>query len=886
MPKKKLYLVDGTAYIYRSYHAIRNLSTKNGFPTNAIFGFTRTLLNLLDEKQPDFIGICFDAKGKTFRHEQFEDYKANRPPMPEDLALQIEGVKRVVDAFSIPWFEKQGFEADDLIGTMARKACEKNFDVVIITGDKDLSQLINSRVSVYDPMKKKEITLGSFIEENGFEPALLPEAMGFFGDSADNIPGVPGIGLKTASKLISKYHTIELTYENIENISGKKLKENLQNNKGNAFISRQLATINTDVPVSLDIEKDLARRQSDNESLAKIFREFEFKNLQKEFSNRDENNHKNYRFVNDEKGLAHIAELIEKRGLFAFDTETTDIDPVRAELAGISIAVSTKEVFYIPVLHNNTITVGTDIIKKYFKKIFEDEKIIKIAQNIKYDWIILKKNGFEIKGPTFDTMLASYLLSPGSRSHGLSDLALEMLNHRMIEFDEVVEKGKKFNESDFDKAFIYACEDSDITLRLYTILKKSLEKRKLYELFIKIEMPLVPVLVSMEMTGICVDREKLVQMSESFKIELDRIEKKTFDTAGQEFNMNSSKQLGEILFEKLNLPAKKKTKKKTGYSTDMSVLEDLSRIHPLPALILQYRELAKLKSTYTDALVSLINPDTGRIHTSFNQTITATGRLSSSNPNLQNIPVRTEKGKKIREAFTARSGWILLSADYSQIELRLLAHFSKDKILKEAFENDEDIHTRTAAEVFQVFPEMISEDLRRQAKAINFGIVYGMGPFKLSNELGISIKMAKTYIDNYYSRYSQVFEFIENTKKEAAKTGYATTISGRTRLLEDINSANKRKLQMAERIAVNTKIQGSAADILKLAMIEVQSRFIKEKMKTSLVLTVHDELIFELPPEELEHAENIVKDSMENIMELNVPLKINMDTGDNWAQAH
>lgn len=886
MNEKTIYLVDGTAYIYRNFHAIKNLSTKEGIPTNAIFGFTRTLMNLLNDKKPQYLAVCFDARGKTFRHDQFDLYKANRPPMPDELACQIEGVKRVVSGFLIPWYEKQGFEADDLIGTMALKAYNKGFNVVIVTGDKDLSQLINDKISIYDPMKKKDITKASFNEENGFDPSLLIQAMALSGDSADNIPGVPGVGPKTASKLIKEYENLENIYQNLDKISGKKLPKSLETNKDNAFLSRDLVTIDTYVPIEYDIEKEFIIKDPDKEELGKLFQEFEFRNLQKEFSKSGQDLKKNYKSIHDAKDLKKIADRIKENRFFAFDTETTSINPVEAELAGVSIAISEKEVFYIPTKHNNTKLVSVDDLKKYLLPVFLDEEILKIAQNIKYDWIVLKNAGLDIKGKTFDTMLASYLISPGSRSHGLNELALERLNHKMIEFSEVVNKGETFDECDFEKGFVYACEDSDITLRLFHELIKDLKDKNLYNLLIDIEMPLVPVLVEMEMAGISVDEEKLKTMSKNFAIELDEIEKETFEIAGEEFNMNSSKQLGEIMFEKLELPAKKKTKKKTGYSTDMSVLEDLSKIHPLPGLVLRHRELSKLKSTYTDALVSLINDKTQRIHTSFNQTITATGRLSSSNPNLQNIPIRTEKGRKIREAFIPKKGWTLLAGDYSQIELRLLAHFSKDKILTNAFIDEEDIHTRTAAEVFQVLPGMIGDDLRRQAKAINFGIIYGMGAFKLSNELGISRKMAQTYIDNYYSRYKGVFEFIEETKVEAKKTGLSKTISGRTRIIEEINSKNKNRQMMAERIAVNTKIQGSAADILKLAMIKTAKTLKDEKLKTTLLLTVHDELIFELPHEELEITKNIVTKSMEQILELRVPLKVNIDSGQNWATAH
>lgn len=886
MNKKTIYLVDGTAYIYRSFHAIKNLSASDGTPTNAIFGFTRTLMNLISEKKPEYLAVCFDARGKTFRHENYDQYKANRPPMPDELACQIDGVKKVVSGFSIPWYELTGYEADDIIGTMAFKASQLGYNAVVVTGDKDLSQLINENVSVYDPMKKKDLTLESFQEENGFSPKLLTNAMGLSGDSADNIPGVPGVGPKTASKLIIEYGTLEKIYENIDKISGKKLPLNLIENKEKAFLSRDLATINLEVPIEFDIENDFKAKEPNKEELSELFKNFEFRNLQKEFSGEAEDLKGNYKSIHKKEELREIAEKIKKQGFFAFDTETTSVNPVEAELVGISIALSKKEIYYLPVKHENTELLELDDIKEQLLKYFADEKILKIAQNIKYDWIILKNAGFEISGKTFDTMLASYLINPGSRSHGLNELALERLNHKMVEFKEVVEKGQTFDQCDFQKGYVYACEDADITLRLYEILEKELKEKNLLKLFQEIEMPLVPVLVDMEMAGISIDKEKLENMSRNFGEELSSIEEQSFELAGEEFNMNSSKQLGEILFEKLGLPAKKKTKKKTGYSTDMSVLEDLSKIHDLPGLLLKHRELSKLKSTYTDALVSILNKKTNRVHTSFNQTITATGRLSSSNPNLQNIPIRTEKGRKIREAFIPKQDWILMAGDYSQIELRLLAHFSEDEILMEAFTSGEDIHTRTAAEVFQVLPGMIGDDLRRQAKAINFGIIYGMGAFKLSNELGITRKMAQTYIDNYYARYKGVFKLIEETKEEARQTGISKTISGRIRQIDEINSSNKMRVQMAERIAVNTKIQGSAADLLKVAMINTDMELKKKKMETTLLLTVHDELVFEVPPHEADEAEKLIKTTMENVWDLKIPLKVNIDSGKNWAEAH
>jgi len=888
---KTLYLIDGTAYIYRAYHAIRSLTDSRGFPTNAVFGFTRMLIKLIQDRGPEYVAMFFDAKGPTFRHEIYKEYKANRPPMPEDLSVQIPHIKEVTQGFNIPVIEMQGFEADDLIGTLGRKAEKAGFSVVMVTGDKDFVQLVTDKAVIWDPMKDTTIDLQSVIETYGVEPAQMIDVMGLSGDSADNIPGVPGIGPKTALGLIKSFGNIQRLYEQVDTITKKKQHENLVSYKEQALLSRELVTININAPIPFE-PQEFKFKDPDNEKLAELFKKFEFRQLQQAFPKHTDLSQKKYQTILKINMLEDLVVLLESAEIFAMDTETTSKDPMQAALVGMSFSIKPDEAFYIPLAHDYPEVPEQLEMKTVFnrlKPVLENPDIKKIGQNIKYDWMVLRRYGIDLDGVIFDTMLASYLLNPSKRAHSLDQIALDYLDYKTISYKEVVGKGKKaisFAQVTLEKAAPYACEDADVTLQAYNVLASRLEELGLVELLAKVEMPLAPVLMEMETTGVCVDTQRLRLLSKSFEHQLEKLEDKIYSIAGQEFNIKSSQQLGKILFEDLKLPTQKKTKKKTGYSTDVSVLTTLADQHELPALILRHRTLAKLKSTYTDALLDLIHPETGRIHTSYNQTVTATGRLSSSNPNLQNIPIRTEEGIEIRRAFVPRPGWMLVSADYSQIELRILAHYADDKILIQAFKDDEDIHTRTATEVFQVFPSFITSDLRRQAKVINFGIVYGMSPYGLSKELEISRKMAKTYIDNYFARYKGVKQFMEQTVKEARKTQRTSTLLGRIRLLPDINSSNKNVREFAERTAINTPIQGTAADFIKLAMIKIDTKFKANSLKTAMLLSVHDEIVFEVPPDELTIVRNIVKETMEGIWSLKVPLKVNMVVGENWAEAH
>jgi DNA polymerase I len=728
-----IYLVDGSAYIHRAYHAIRSLSTARGFSTNAVYGFTRMLMKLIHDRNPRYAAMVFDSAMPTFRHELYPDYKANREKMPEDLAAQVPYIKKVTAAFNIPVIEKGGFEADDLIGALSRKAEAAGFDVVMVTGDKDFVQLLTDHVIIWDPMKDVVIDKKGFLRDKQFDPARMIDVQGLSGDSSDNIPGVPGIGPKTAEKLILSFGSMEALYDRIDEIKAGKQKENLLAFREQAFLSRRLATIDIQVPVDFDIG-NLEMIPPDNAKLSELFRELEFTSLQKEFPVKTDLSGKDYRIVSDEKALQSLADDLRKAGRFALDTETTSLSPMSADLVGLSFSVAPGAAFYVPCGHTVKGVKQLDIetVRSVLKGLLEDPGMAVIGQNIKYDMTVLGRHGIELAGVVFDTMIASYLLNPDKRSHSLEQIALDLLDHQMISFADVtVVDGRKvdsFAAVPVEAAAVYACEDADVTLSAARLLGPEIEAAGLQTLMETVEMPLVPVLARMERTGIRIDAQRLADMSETLAGELETIKGDIYRMAGEEFNINSSQQLGYILFDKIGLPKQKKTKKKTGYSTDVEVLTSLAMKHELPALILRHRTLAKLKSTYVDALVEMVNPETGRVHTSFNQTVTATGRLSSSNPNLQNIPVRTEEGRDIRRAFIPAEGCRFLSADYSQIELRLLAHYADDKKLIDAFLKDEDIHSRTAAEVFRASPAMVTDELRRQAKTINFGIIYGMGP--------------------------------------------------------------------------------------------------------------------------------------------------------------
>jgi len=889
---KTIYLIDGSAYIYRAYHAIPHLSTSTGLSTNATLGFTKILIKLLNEKNPQFIAVVFDSRGPTFRHHIYEEYKANRPPMPDDLAEQIPYIKEIVQALNISTFEEAGYEGDDIIGTMVQRAEKSGFRTVMVTGDKDFRQLITTKSIIWDPMKDQITDYLKIKHDYGLEPSQWIDVLALTGDISDNIPGVPGIGEKTALALIKRFGSLEVLYENLDQITKKKQRENLRAFREQTFLNRRLVTIETNVPIDIDFES-LKLSSPDNERLGDIFKRLEFRQLQKVFPlNSTEAGTVNYQAVHDKDALLKLIDRLKKAEVLALDLETTSTDPMRARIVGLSFAFSPHEAYYIPCRHNyKGVEAQLDLQETLdaLKPVLEDPRIVKGGQNIKYDWIVLAREGINLKGVRFDTMIASYLLNPSLKAHNLENIALDYLGHKMISYKEVVGQGKNalgFEQVPIEEAVPYACEDADISLRAWKVLEPRLKQEGFEDLFYKVEMPLVQVLVEMEMTGIRVDKDHLILLSKKFEREIEQIEDQIYSLAGESFNINSHQQLGRILFEKLKLPIQKKTKKKTGYSTDVEVLTALSLVHELPALVLRYRTLNKLKTTYADALIELINPDTERIHTSYNQTITATGRLSSSDPNLQNIPVRTEEGREIRAAFVPRTGWLILSADYSQIELRVLAHYSKDPILVKAFQKDEDIHLRTAAQVFQLSPPFVTSEMRRQAKVINFGIIYGMSPFRLAKELGIGNRTAKRYIDNYFKEYQGVHEFIKYVVDEARKNGKVTTLLGRHRYIPEIRSKNRKTRELAERLAINTPIQGTAADLIKLAMIRTREAIYRCGLETKMLLQVHDELVFEVPEDELEKAEEVIRKEMEGVYQLDVPLKVDTKWGNNWAEAH
>ncbi len=890
--EKQIYLIDGSAYLYRAFHAIRGLSDSKGKPTNATFGFTRILLKLLKEKEPEYVAVFFDVKGPTFRHDRYPDYKANRPPMPEELAIQIPDIKQVVAALNITIVEKQGFEADDLIGTYARIAEDEGFKPFMVTGDKDFMQLVTDNAVIWDPMKEEFIDAKAIKDKFGISPVQVIDMLGLAGDTADNIPGVPGVGPKTALKLIDEFGTMTDIYDNLDKLKKKKsLHKKLSENRNQAFLSRDLVTIDRWVAVEEPMASFKLKAFDDNR-LAELFKELEFRRLYQEYQQNREAVPTDYSAITLISDVKKLVKELSNQPVIAIDTETTSKHPMQADLVGISVAWKEHHGVYIPVGHENKGDMDQPdkkMVLDCLRPILENPAIKKVGQNIKYDLIVLQKCGIRIQGIAFDTMIASHLLNPTHRGHSLDRIAMTLLGHKTIPYEAVTGKGKNqigFQEVAIKDAVDYACEDADITFRAFTILKESIKKNNLATLMETIEIPLIDVLVDMEMQGIKVDTDKLTQLSKNFEMEMDLIKEAIFSLAGESFNINSSQQLGAILFDKLKLPVQKKTKKKTGYSTDVEVLTILAEKHELPAKVLRFRTLGKMKSTYSDALKLLVHPETGRIHTSFNQSITATGRLSSSDPNLQNIPIRTQEGQQIRQTFIPEKGSLLVAADYSQIELRILAHFAEDEILIDAFENDEDIHTRTAAEVFQVFPEFITPDLRNQAKAINFGIVYGMSAFGLSKELGISRKMAQTYIDHYFNRYNGVHRFIESTIKAAKESGEVTTLLGRKRRLPDINASNRTVRGFAERTAVNTPIQGSAADLIKLAMINMDKALKANQLASRMLISVHDEILFEVPEKEKADLINLAREVMETVFKLKVPLKVNIDSGSNWAEAH
>jgi len=889
--RKRIFLIDGSHAMFRSYHAIRTLATSRGLPTNATFGFIQIVQKIIKDYDPEYLVVVFDLPGPTFRHKIFPEYKANRPPMPEDLVEQIPWIKKALEAYRIPQIQQQGYEGDDLMGTLARMADKKGLDTVIVTGDKDLCQLATDRIRILEP--RKDLLMGpkEVADQFGVTAVQLPDLLALTGDKVDNLPGIPGVGPKTAARLLQSFGSLEEIFKRADEIEKPKLRALVEEHKDQVRKTRELVEIFLEVPVEGDLE-DFQRKTPDTDSLRELFRELEFQRLLDNLPAEKQLSDEKYTTVLDEKALGDLVDTLSKsKNGFAFDLETTSVIPMLAEPVGLSFAVEGDSAWYVPVGHNALGApkqIPLETVLERVRPVLENPALPKFGQNIKYDMLIMKKQGCDVKGVAFDTMIASYLLDPSRRGHRLDDLSQEHLNHKMISYEEVAgPKGagqQTFDKVDVDKASVYSCEDAHATYLLTRVLEKKIREEGFGKLFHEVEMPLVEVLTHMEFAGIRIDEGFFGSLSTEFRERLSGLEREIHEAAGTPFNINSPKQLGKILFDELKLPNPKKTK--TGYATDVKELWRLADEHPLPKLVLGYRSLSKLLSTYVDALPRMVNPVTGRIHTSFNQSVTATGRLSSSDPNLQNIPIRTTEGRKIRKGFIPAEGMWLLSADYSQIELRILAHVSGDERLKEAFQKDQDVHAHTAGILFGCEPELVSDDMRRRAKVINFGVIYGMGPYGLAGQLGISQGEARTFIDHYFETYSGVKAWQEACLEEARRNGYVSTLLNRKRPLPEITSRNGSIRAMAERTAINTPIQGTAADMIKVAMIQVFHRLLGEGFRSRMLLQVHDELVFEVPEDEREAIRPIIRKEMEEVMPLDVAMKVDMEEGKNWSEAH
>ena len=892
---RQIVLIDGSNFIFRAFFAVRSLSTSTGIPTNAVMGFAKMIQKLLRDLKPTHVAVVLDTKEPTFRHKIFPDYKANRSEPPEDLVPQFELIRKLIDAFNWRRIEMPGFEADDVIGTLADLAARDDFEVTIVSSDKDLLQLLGPRVKALDTMKDKWIGPEDLIERFGGGPERVVDVLALAGDSSDNIPGVPGVGEKTALKLLGEYGTLENVLTNAAKIKGK-LGEKVAANKDLALLSKRLVTIKRDLDLPMVLD-DFAIAEPDWEQLTELLTHLEMARFLADIKADPAARVPESKISRDGYGIILTAEELdslvadlEKAELISLDLETTSISPMTARIVGLSFCCDDNKAFYCPVAHDylgapKQLALG-DVLKK-LKPILENENIPKIGQNIKYDWIVLRNAGADMRGVSFDTMIADYLLTPESGGHNLDAMAMRYLHHQNITFAEVAGKGKHaktFDRVPLEMAKDYAAEDAHVTRAVYKILKPMIAERNLDTLLTTVEMPLVEVLVEMERRGVLIDRDLFAELSVEAGGKLEDIKKAIFHEAGVEFNLNSPAQVADVLFDKLKLPPGKKTK--SGYSTDVTVLERLAEKHGVPKMLLEYRAFYKLKSTYIDALPLSLHPETGRLHTSYNQAVTATGRLSSSNPNLQNIPIRRAEGRRIREGFIAPSGCVLLSADYSQVELRVLAHLAKDEAMIKAFRGGEDIHSATAAQVFNMLPGMVSPEMRRQAKAINFGIVYGMSAFRLGRDLEIGTKKAQKFIDAYFARFAGVRKFIDETIKSARKDGFVTTLMGRRRAIPELQAKDRNLQGFGERAAVNTPIQGTAADIIKVAMIHLHERIEKEKLSMSMILQVHDELVFEVAEKDVDVMKAIVAEEMEGVVALDAPLKVDIGVGKNWAEAH
>ncbi|MCR9906532.1 DNA polymerase I [Vibrio campbellii] len=927
IPENPLILIDGSSYLYRAFHAYPGTMSNGEIPTNAVYGVVNMLRSMMRQFASDRIAVVFDAKGKTFRDDMYPEYKANRPPMPDDLRCQIEPLHNVIRAMGLPLICIPGVEADDVIGTLAYQASQQGMPVLISTGDKDMAQLVDDNVTLINTMTNVVMDREGVVEKFGIPPELIIDYLALMGDKVDNIPGVPGVGDKTATALLQGIGGLTKLYENLDDIAAlgfrgsKTMAKKLVDNKDNAMLSYELATIKLDVELE-ETPESLLKAEPSTDELIKLYGQLTFKSWLNELLEggtgvveADEStgaarggsaaskadmdtsavkiDRSQYETILDEASFNAWLDKLKASELFAFDTETDSLDYMVANLVGLSFATDEGIAAYVPVAHDYLDApqqLDRDWVLAQLKPILEDEAQAKVGQNLKYDASVLARYGIEMKGIKHDTMLASYVYNSVGGKHDMDSLALRFLQHSCISFEQIAGKGKNqltFNQIDLDEASPYAAEDADVTLRLHNRLFANIEQdEKLKTVYEEIEMPLVPVLSRIERTGVLIDDMKLSAQSVEIAARLEELEQKAYEIAEQEFNMNSPKQLQALLFEKMGLPVIKKTPSGTP-STNEEVLQELALDYPLPKLILEYRGLAKLKSTYTDKLPKMINPSTGRVHTSYHQAVTATGRLSSTDPNLQNIPIRNEEGRRIRQAFVAPTGYKILAVDYSQIELRIMAHLSGDQALLDAFRDGKDIHAATAAEIMGVSIEDVSSEQRRRAKAVNFGLIYGMSAFGLAKQLGIPRGEAQAYMDKYFERYPGVMQYMEDTRSAASEQGFVETIFGRRLHLPEIQSRNGMRRKAAERAAINAPMQGTAADIIKKAMLLVD-QWIQEEGngRVKLLMQVHDELVFEVEESSLSEIESKVQNLMESAAELKVPLVAEAGHGDNWDQAH
>lgn len=896
MKTKPLILVDGSSYLFRAYYALPPLTNSKGQPTGAIYGVINMLKKLISEYDPDYLAVVFDSKGKTFRHELYSEYKANRLVMPDDLAAQIKPLHELIEALGFPLVVETGVEADDVIGTLAKQAVKKGLPVLISTGDKDMAQLVDKNVTLVNTMTNTVLDQKGVKEKFGVSPEHIIDYLALMGDTSDNVPGVPKVGPKTAAKWLNEFGTLDHLIQKADQVKGK-VGENLR-----AFIpdfprTVELVTIKTDVKLAHTIPS-LKRQKPDYPKLKKMFSELEFRKWLEQIETAPDETAavvsptSGYETILDEAAWKRWHEKLKAASLFAFDTETTSLDPMEAELVGVSFAIKKGEAAYVPLAHDYA-GAPKQLDKATFlnslASLLQEKSKSIVGQNLKYDMEVLRHEGIEIKTVLYDTLLESYVINATAARHNLDALAEKYLDKKTITFEEVAGKGVKqltFNQIPLEKAAPYAAEDADLALQLHNTLYPEIESLPAYKtVFHEIEMPLMPVLARMEYYGVLIDAKKLAQQSASLEKEIKQLEKKAHELAGETFNLSSTKQLQEILYEKMQIPVIKKTPGGQPSTAEL-VLQDLSHHHELPAVILQYRSLAKLKSTYTDKLPEQISPRDGRVHTSYNQAVTSTGRLSSNNPNLQNIPVRTKEGRRIREAFVAPAGYKMAALDYSQVELRIVAHLSKDPGLLNAFQQGQDVHASTAAEVFGVPIEKVTPNQRRSAKAINFGLLYGMSAFGLSRQLGIGRKEAQEHMDVYFKKYPKVHAYMEHARETARKNGYVETMMGRRLYIPAIHSKNKMQQIAAERAAINAPMQGTAAEIIKIAMIRVDEWIQKENIDAKMVMQVHDELIFEVNAKHATQIVDRIRHFMEQAAELSIPLVVDVGLGDNWGAAH